>query len=62
MSVAIPNYAYTYKRKGKPVFAPSGIGERIGKEVKDKVDKAFQFDPIYFHLGPVDKFTHPQAD
>ena len=50
MPVAIPNYSYTYKRKGKPVFAPSGIGKRIGKEIKEAVEDAYDFDPIYFHL------------
>lgn len=50
MTVAIPNYSYTYRRRGKPVFAPSAIGRRIGAEVKSAVEAAYDFDPIYFHL------------
>ncbi len=50
MAVAIPNFAYRYDRKGKPVFAPSSIGRRIGSEIKEAVEAAYEFDPIYFHL------------
>lgn len=50
MAVAIPNYAYSYKRKGKPVFAPNSIGRRIGREVKKEVEANYRFDPIYYHL------------
>lgn len=50
MTVCIPNYAYRYERKGKPVFVPSGIGRRIGIELKAAVENAFKFEPTYFHL------------
>lgn len=50
MSVAIPNFDYSYPRKGKPVFVPTKIGRRIGKEIKQAVEAAHIFDPIYFHL------------
>lgn len=50
MAVAIPNFEYSYRRKGKPVFVPTVIGRRIGKEVKSEVESAYNFDPIYFHL------------
>jgi len=52
MAVAIPNFEYSYRRKGKPVFVPTAIGRRIGNEVKAKVESAYSFDPIYFHLRP----------
>ncbi len=50
MPVAILNFDYSYLRKGKPVFVPTKIGRRIGKEVKEAVEDAYAFDPIYFHL------------
>ena len=50
MAVAIPNFEYSYPRKGKPVFVPTKIGRRIGNEIKDAVEDAYTFDPIYFHL------------
>jgi hypothetical protein len=50
MTVSIPNYAYRYEGKGKPVFVPSGIGRRIGNELKATVEAAYQFEPTYFHL------------
>lgn len=50
MPVAIPNFDYSYLRKGKPVFVPTKIGRRIGNEVKKAVEDAYSFDPIYFHL------------
>lgn len=50
MPVAIPNFDYSYSRRGKPVFVPTKIGRRIGKEIKEAVEGAYTFDPIYFHL------------
>lgn len=50
MSVAIPNFEYSYLRKDKPVFVPTKIGRRIGNEIKDTVEGTYTFDPIYFHL------------
>jgi hypothetical protein len=50
MAVAIPNFDYSYRRKGKPVFVPTAVGRRIGNEVKDEVEAAYKFDPIYFHF------------
>jgi Reverse transcriptase (RNA-dependent DNA polymerase) len=50
MPVAIPNFGYSYLRKGKPVFVPTNIGRRIGNEIKEVVEGAYTFDPIYFHL------------
>jgi Reverse transcriptase (RNA-dependent DNA polymerase) len=50
MPVAIPNFDYSYIRKGKPVFVPTTIGRRIGQEIKETVEANYAFDPIYFHL------------
>jgi hypothetical protein len=50
MSVAIPNFGYSYLRKGKPVFVPTSVGRRIGKEIKEKVEGGYTFDPIFFHM------------
>ncbi|MEL7700049.1 reverse transcriptase domain-containing protein, partial [Citromicrobium bathyomarinum] len=50
MPVAIPNFSYSYNRNGKPIFVPSKIGRRIGQELKQAVEKAYAFDPIYYHL------------
>lgn len=50
MPVSIPNFDFSYRQNGKPVFVPSTIGRRIGREIKDRVENAFAFDPIYFHL------------
>ena len=51
MPVAIPNFRFRYLRKGKPVFVPSTIGRRIGKEIKGEVERAYDFDPMYSHLN-----------
>ena len=52
MTISIPNYSYKYSRRGKPVFAPSTIGRRIGLETKSAIEAAYEFDPVYFHLRP----------
>ncbi|WP_083813652.1 reverse transcriptase domain-containing protein [Gluconobacter morbifer] len=50
MSVIIPNFKYSYRHKNKPIFVPTKIGRRIGDEIKSKVEKHYEFPPIYFHL------------
>ena len=50
MVVAIPNYRFTFKLKGKPVFVPSRVGRRIGEELKAAIEDAHIFDDSYFHL------------
>lgn len=52
MSVAIPNFRHSYRRRGKPIFVPTSIGRRIGLELKEKIEAAYDFDPIYFHMKP----------
>lgn len=50
MPVAIPNFRYSYLRKGKSVFVPTSIGRRIGQEIKGEVENAYAFDQIFCHL------------
>lgn len=50
MPVAFENFRYQYQLKGKPVFAPSVLGRRIGEDVKQRVENALVFDPFYYHL------------
>lgn len=50
MPVAFLNYEYKYQKNGKPVFAPNDRGARIGNDLKRKINRAFQFDPFYYHF------------
>lgn len=50
MTVRFENFIYSYYRKGKPVYAPSDLGRRIGKDIKARIESAVQFDDFYFHL------------
>jgi hypothetical protein len=50
MPVQFQNYAYKYERNGKPIFAPSGLGQQIGKDVKAQVEAAYAFDDFIYHL------------
>jgi hypothetical protein len=50
MPVRFETYSYYYLRKGKPVFVPSERGEKIGRELKAKVEAATGFDPFFYHL------------
>jgi len=50
MSIQFQNYDYSFKINGKPAFAPSGLGRRIGKDVKDRVERAFHFEDFFYNL------------
>ncbi len=50
MSVNFENYSHSFNLKGKPVFAPSLLGRKIGQDVKRRVENAFEFAPYFFHL------------
>lgn len=50
MAVQFRNYDYSYNRDGKPVFAPSDLGTRIGQDIKGKVEAAYVFDDFVYHL------------
>ncbi len=51
MAVRFGNCAYSYKnKKGKPVYAPSDEGRKIGRELKRKVERRFEPPPYFFHL------------
>ncbi|WP_353402650.1 reverse transcriptase domain-containing protein [Pseudophaeobacter arcticus] len=50
MPVRFENYSHSFDLNGKPVFAPSALGRRIGEDVKDRVARAYAFEDFYFHL------------
>jgi hypothetical protein len=50
MPVRFENYSHSFDLNGKPVFAPSKLGRRIGNDIKDKVENAFAFEDFYYHL------------
>jgi hypothetical protein len=51
MNQRFGNVAYSYRNsRGKPVFAPSEDGRRIGYQLKKLVEANFTPDPFYFHL------------
>jgi len=50
MTVQFQNYDYSYNRDGKPVFAPSGLGARIGQDIKGQVEAVYVFDDFVYHL------------
>jgi Reverse transcriptase (RNA-dependent DNA polymerase) len=52
MPVRFENFAYSFDRKGKPVFAPSIQGRRVGNDLKRKIEKAVSFPAYYYHLQP----------
>jgi hypothetical protein len=50
MPVEFQNYEYSYTRAGKPVFAPSELGRRIGEDIKSQVEQSYPFDDFIYHL------------
>ena len=50
MPVQFENFAYSFSRKGKPVFVPNERGRRFGEEIKSRVEASIQFDDFYRHL------------
>lgn len=50
MPVQFQNYAYKYERKGKPIYAPSRLGQQIGEDIKAQVESAHAFDDFVYHL------------
>lgn len=52
MPVQFENFEFSYKKGGKPYFAPNDRGRRIGRDIKRQVTKAFNADPFVFHLQP----------
>lgn len=50
MTVQFQNYDYSYDRNGKPIFAPSDLGERIGLDIKRQVEAVYVFDDFVYHL------------
>ncbi len=50
MPTCFQNYNYRYKLKGKPVFAPSDSGRKVGKDIKKQVEDVYNFDGFFYHL------------
>lgn len=50
MPLTFENFLYSYKKNGKPVYAPNPFGEKLGDEIKRKVDKAYKFDSFVYHF------------
>lgn len=50
MPVRFENYSHSFNLKGKPVFAPSDLGRRIGDDIKERVEQAYAFEEFYYHL------------
>lgn len=50
MTVKFKNFDYCYQRAGKPIFAPSDIGRRIGADIKHQVEAAHNFPAYYYHV------------
>ena len=50
MPVKFENYTHSFRLNGKPVFAPSDLGRRIGEDVKQRIENAHLFPDYYFHL------------
>jgi hypothetical protein len=50
MPVRFQNFEYSFTRKGKPVFAPSDVGRRVGNDIKRQIEAAVDFEGFYYHL------------
>ncbi len=50
MPLAFENFLYSYKKNGKPVYAPNPFGEKLGSDLKRKVNKAYKFDNFVYHF------------
>ncbi len=50
MPVCFKNYDYRYRRKGKPIFAPSKKGRKIGADIKKQIEDVYDFDKPFYHL------------
>jgi hypothetical protein len=50
MPVQFENYDYRFERNGKAVFAPSVIGQKIGRDIKGQVEANYAFEDFIYHL------------
>ena len=50
MPVQFQNFEFRYELNGRHIFVPSKLGERIGEDVKEKVESAYAFDAFIYHL------------
>jgi hypothetical protein len=44
------NFAYSYWKNGKPIFAPSERGRELGEKLKKKIERRFTFDSFVYHF------------
>lgn len=52
MARSFGNYEYRLELpNGKPAYAPSRLGRKIGRDLLSKVRRRFQPDPFYYHLN-----------
>lgn len=51
MPVQFENFTHSFLLNGKPVFAPNDLGRRIGEDIKEKVQAAYEFEPFFYHLS-----------
>ncbi|WP_245314358.1 reverse transcriptase domain-containing protein [Rhizobium sp. R634] len=50
MPLSFENFLYSYNKNGKPIYAPNPFGEKLGAELKRKVNKAHKFDSFVYHF------------
>lgn len=50
MTIQFQNYSYSHLLAGKPVFAPSELGRRIGQDVKLRIECECDFEHFFYHL------------
>lgn len=51
MTVRFENFTHSFNKNGKPIFAPTLLGRKIGNDLKDQVERAVLFDDFYYHLN-----------
>ncbi len=50
MAHTFENFAHSYWKNGKPIFAPSEKGEEWGRKIKRRVGKLYKFDHFVYHF------------
>ena len=50
MAVKYQNFTHSFNLNGKPVFAPTEVGYRIGRDIKKLVETSYNFEDFYYHL------------
>lgn len=50
MAHTFENFAHSYWKNGKPIFAPNDTGKGWGRKIKRRVAKLFKFDHFVYHF------------